>query len=201
MLDGEKVKVKLKIVERADPFSSNWTYQCHLILYSEECNFQTDLKKFASLVGFPWKQEIQALGSSEFNSEFLLLTLPVSLSLSLSNISVKVQRKFLLNPKQYHCSLELNLQSCLAPVNIYFNIYCTYNFSDKWVKLFLHLSNLASGELFSSKSFSRINHDRYKFSSEHCAYVFFPLINSTRPFNRLKNKSWKPVDASQQTQN
>ena len=128
------------------------------------------------------------------------LSLSLSLSPSLSLIKV-LQRKFLLNPKQYRCSLERSLQSCLAPVNIYFNIYCTYNFSDKWVKLFLHLSNLASGELFSSKSFSRINHDRYKFSSEHCAYVFFPLINSTRPFNRLKNKSWKPVDASQQTQN
>ena len=135
----------------------------------------------------------------------------ISLSVSLSSLSrslspslslVKVlQRKFLLNPKQYRCSLERNLQSCLAPVNIYFNIYCTYNFSDKWVKLFLHLSNLASGELFSSKSFSRINHDRYKFCSEHFVYVFFPLINSTSPFNRFKNKSWKSVDASQQTQN
>ena len=215
MLDGEKVKVKLKIVERADPFSSNWTYQCHLILYSEECNPQTDLKKFASLVGFPWKQEAQALGTSEFNSEFLLLTLPVSLSLSVSLSSLSLalslslslslikvlQRKFLLNPKQYRCSLERNLQSCLAPVNIYFNIYCTYNFSDKWVKLFLHLRNLASRGLFSSKIFSRINHDRYKFCSEHFAYVFFPLINSTSPFNRFKNKSWKSVDASQQTQN
>ena len=125
----------------------------------------------------------------------------LSLSPSLSAISMKVHRKFLLNLKQYRFSLERNLQSCLAPVNIYFNIYYTYNFSDKWVKLFLHRSNLASGRLFSSNSFSRINHDRYKFSSEHFAYVFFPLINSTSPFNRLKNKSWKSVDASQQTQN
>ena len=46
-------------------FSSNWTYQCHLIVHSYECNSQTDLKTFGSLVGFPWKQEVLALGVSQ----------------------------------------------------------------------------------------------------------------------------------------
>ena len=47
-----------------DIFSNNLTYQCHLILHSYECNSQTNLKKFGSLVGFPCKQEPPALGVS-----------------------------------------------------------------------------------------------------------------------------------------
>ena len=78
--------------------------------------------------GFPLKTGDSSFG--QLRIQFRIFIAHAS-CISLSNISVKVQRKFLLNPKQYHCSLERNLQSCLAPVNIYFNIYCTYNFSDK----------------------------------------------------------------------
>lgn len=112
-------------------------------------------QKVCQSSGFSLKTRSQSFESLVETSKPILLPqnsiqhIYHSCSLPLSAILMKVQPKLPLIPKQYPRSLE---RFWFQKIN-YFNIYCTYNFSEKWINSFLDPSNLASNESFSSKIF------------------------------------------------